>query len=57
MSEFSALLAVQDAAREARFLLVLFRILKYAVSLDESAESGWGTVARALGGHSKRQRP
>lgn len=38
MSEFSALLAVQNAAREARFLLALFRILKYAVSLGESAE-------------------
>lgn len=57
VSEFSALLAVPDPAREAHFLLVLFRILKYAVSLGESAESGWKTVTGALGGHSKGQRP
>ena len=57
MSEFSALLTVLDAAREVHFLLALFRILKYAVSLGESAESGWETVTRALGGHSKGQRP
>lgn len=57
VSEFSALLTVLDAAREVHFLLALFRMLKYAVSLGESAESGWETVTIALGGHSKGQRP